>query len=56
MNQGAELFRRPRTMLKIFYFSGDNQIFQKSPGIKFLYDQGKKHFYLLAGEAYSGTG
>ena len=39
MIQVAELFRRPRTMLKILYFSGDQKFFQKSPGINFLYDR-----------------
>ena len=51
MSQLAELFQRPRTMLKIFYFSVDHQFFQKSLGIKFLYDWGRERFHLLAGEA-----
>ena len=56
MNQVAELFRRPTTMLEILYFSGDHQLFQKSPGIKILYDQGREPFHLLAGEAEFETG
>ena len=36
MDQVAELFQRPRTILKILYFSGDDQFFQNSPGIKFF--------------------
>ena len=51
MSQVAELFRRPRTMLKKLYFSGDHQFFQKSPGIKFIYDLGRKRFHLLVGKA-----
>ena len=38
ISQVAGLFRRRRTMLKILYFSRDHQFFQKSLGIKFLYD------------------
>ena len=38
----AELVRRPRTMLKMLYFGGSYQFFQISPGIKSLYDRGKK--------------
>ena len=52
MSQVTKLFRRPRTMLKILYFSQDHQFVQKSPGIKFLYDQGIKLFHLLAKEAW----
>ena len=33
MDQVSELFRRPRTMLKIQSFSGDHKFFQKSPQI-----------------------
>ena len=44
MSQVAELFQRPGTMQKILYFSGDYQFFQKSLGIKFLYDHGRKFF------------
>ena len=55
MSQVTKLFRRPRTMLKILYFSQDHQFFQKSPGIKFLYDQGIKLFHLLAKEAWFGA-
>ena len=50
MNQIAELFERPRIMLKILCFSGGHQIFQKSLGIKFLDDQDRILFHLLAGE------
>ena len=32
----VELFQRPRTMLKILYFSGDQHSFQNSLGINFL--------------------
>ena len=51
MSQVAELFRKPRKMLKILYFRGDQQFFQKLPGIKFLYDRGRELFHLLAREA-----
>ena len=50
MSQVAELLRRPRTMLKILYFSGDQKYFQKSPRINFLYDRSKKRFHSLAWE------
>ena len=43
-------------MLKILCFSGGHQFFQISPGIKSLYDWGRKHIHLLAGEAKFGTG
>ena len=43
-------------MLKILYFSGGHQIFQKSPEIKSRYDRGRKLIQLLAGEAELGTG
>ena len=33
----VELFQRPRTMLKILYFSWDHQFFKKSLWIKFPY-------------------
>ena len=36
MSQVVELFRRIRTMLKIFYVSGHHQFFHNSPGINFL--------------------
>ena len=49
-SQIAVLFQRPRTMLKILYFSWDRQFLQKSPETKFLHDRGGKHFHLLAGE------
>ena len=55
MSQVAEVFRRPRTMLKIFYSSGDHQLFQKSLGIKFLYDWVIDRFHLLTGEAQLET-
>ena len=48
MSQVAELFRRPRTMLKIHYFSGYQKFFPKSPGIKFLYDRGRILFHSLS--------
>ena len=47
MNQVAELFPRPKDMLKIL--SRDHQFFQKSPGIKFLYDWGKELFNFMTG-------
>ena len=53
MSHVAELFRRPGTMLEIFYFSGDNQFFQKVPRIKFLYGRGRELLHLLAGETIS---
>ena len=54
-NQVAELVGRPRTMLKIFYFSRSHQFFQTSPRIKSLYVRGRKLIHLLAGEATSGN-
>ena len=54
LDPSAELVRRPTTMLKILYFSGAYQFFQISPGIKFIYDRGRKHY--LAEEAHFGTG
>ena len=54
MSHVAELFRRPGTMLEIFYFSGDNQFFQKVPKIKFLYGRGRELLHLLTGETISG--
>ena len=56
MRPAPELFQRPRTMLKILYFSEDYELFQKSQGIKFLYDQGRELFHLLAAEAQFETG
>ena len=38
-------------MLKIFYFNGEQQFFQKLPGIKFLHDWGREIFHLLAEES-----
>ena len=46
MSQIAELFRRPRTMLKIFYFSGDHQFFQKLLGIKFFFMTGVENVFI----------
>ena len=43
MRQVAELFRRPRTMLKILWFIGDYQFFQKSAGIKCFHDPVRKN-------------
>ena len=51
MSQVVELFWRPSIMLKMRYFSVDYHFLQKSPGIEFIYDRGRKRFYLLAGEA-----
>ena len=42
MRQVAELFQRPRTMLKILYFSGDHHFFQKWQRINFLYHRGRE--------------
>ena len=47
-NQIAELVRRPRIMLKIIYFSGGHQFFQTSPGIKSLYDRGRKFYFFIS--------
>ena len=47
MNQVAELFPRPRSILKIL--CGDHQFFQKSQGIKFLYDWGKELCHFMTG-------
>ena len=44
------------TMLEILYFSEHHQFFQNSPGIKSLYDRGRKRFYLLAGGHAVGPG
>ena len=44
------------TMLEILYFSEHHQFFQNSPGIKSLYDRGRKRFYLLAGGHNWGAG
>ena len=51
----AELVRWPRTLIKIFYFSGEQHFFQNSPEIKSRYDRVQKRFYLLAKEGYFGT-
>ena len=56
MIQVVELFRRPRTMRKILDFGRDHQLFQHLQGIEFLYDRGRKPFYLLAWEAKYRTG
>ena len=49
MSQVRELFRKPRTVLKILYFSGIQEIFLKLPGIKFLHDRERELFHLLTG-------
>ena len=48
--QVVELVWRTRNMLKIPYFRGGHQIFQISPGIKSLYDQGRNLIHLMAGD------
>lgn len=53
MSQVAELLRKLKTMLKIFYFSRDYQFFQKSLGIKLI---SRKRFHLLTEEKQLGTG
>ena len=55
-SQVPELVQRPRITLKILYFSGGHQVFQISPGLKSLYDRGKKLINLLAGKAQLGIG
>ena len=40
-------------MLKKPYVSGNHGFFQKSPEIKLFYGRGRKHPYLLGGEALS---
>ena len=50
MSQVVELFRRIRTMLKIFYFSGHHQFFHNSPGINFSYDRGSTFFIYWQGK------
>ena len=55
-SQVAGLVGRPRTILKIFYFIGDHQFFQISPGIKSLNDRGRKLIHLLAGRHNLGPG
>ena len=42
-------------MLKILCFSGNHQSFQIPPEIKSVYDLGKKHIHLLAGEVISAN-
>ena len=44
-SQVVELVQRPTTILKVLYFSADNQFYQYSPGIKTLYNRG--NFFLL---------
>ena len=39
MSHVAVLFGRPRTILKVLFFSEHQQFFQKSLGINFLYDR-----------------
>ena len=39
MSHVAALFGRSRTILKVLFFSGHQQFFQKSLGINFLYDR-----------------
>ena len=51
LEPGFRISPRPRTMLKIFYFSRGIQFLQISPKIKPLYDRGRKLIYLLVGEA-----
>ena len=55
-SQIAEFVRRPRTMLKIFFFIGGHKFFLISPGIKLLHDRGTKPIHLFVGEAKFGTG
>ena len=38
MSHVPGLFRRPRTILKLLFFSGDKQFFKKLPAINVLYD------------------
>ena len=42
-------------MLIILCFNGEHKFFQKSPGIKFLYERATETFHLLAREAYFET-
>ena len=42
-------------MLKILYFSGDNQFFRISPGIKSICGRGRKPVHLLTGEEISAN-
>ena len=51
----VELVRWPRTLIKIFYFSGEQHFFQNSPEIKSRYDRVQKRFHLLAKEVYFGN-
>ena len=51
----VELVRWPRTLIKIFYFSGEQHFFQNSPEIKSRYDRVQKRYHLLAKEGYFGT-
>ena len=39
----------PRTMLKKLFFDGGHQFFKISPGIKSLYDWGRKHLFISRG-------
>ena len=56
LEPSAELARRPRTMLKILFFSEGHHFFQVPPAIKFIYERGRKYIYLLTWEAYFETG
>ena len=50
LESSCRISPRPRTVLKILYFSRGHQFFQISRGIKSLYDRGRKLIHLLAGE------
>ena len=54
-SQVDELVRGPRALIKIFYFSGSQYVFQNSLGIKSHYDRGQTLFHLLTGEECFGT-
>ena len=56
MSQVSEWFWRPKTMLKILYFSGDNQFLPKLPGIMFLYDWVKRIFIYCPGRHFLRPG
>ena len=52
----AKLFWKPRTMLKIIYFNGGHQFFQKSVEIKLLYVWGRIFFIYWPGRHSLGPG
>ena len=54
LGPSAELVWRPRTMLKILYFSGGYQFFKISPGIKFIFYWDRKRITYWLGRHILG--